>query len=171
MRLRQYSKNDFSYLAKWVNSERIHALWCANSISYPMTQESFHALLEKNAAEWGDSVFLATEDDGQPVGFFSYSVNIAENSGFLKYVVLDSELRGKGYGTQMLTLALRYAFEITGVDFVQINVFDVNEAARKCYARIGFSERRVTENALTFHGETWKRHNLTISGIPNTKNA
>lgn len=162
MRLRQYTQNDFPCLAKWVNNERVHALWCANAIPFPMTPEGFHTLLEKNAKEWGDSTFLATQDDGQPVGFFAYSVNNEENSGFLKYVVLDSGLRGKGYGKQMLTLALKYAFEITGVDFVQINVFDVNDAARKCYAGIGFTERRMTENAFSFRGESWARHNLAI---------
>lgn len=162
MRLRQYSQTDFSSVEKWIDSERIHALWCASSIPYPMTAESFHALLEKNARQWKDSAFLATENDGQPVGFFCYSINDSENSGFLRYVLLDPERRGQGLGTRMLKLALKYAFEITEVDFVQLCVFDANEAARRCYARIGFTERSLTENALTFRGETWARHHLII---------
>lgn len=183
MRLRQYRQTDFSAVEKWIDSERIHALWCANAIPYPMTRESFHALLKQNAEQWGDSAFLATEDDGQLVGFFCYSTSAGnqtlarqasdsqtadrghdteDNYGFLKYVVLDPERRGQGCGTRMLKLALKHAFEITEVDYVQINVFDANEAARKCYARIGFTERGLTENALTFRGETWARHNLII---------
>lgn len=169
MRLRQYNPTDFSYISQWVDSPRVHALWCANVIPYPVTAENFHALLAENAARFQDSVFIATEDTGEPIGFFSYSVNCPENSGFLKYVILDARHRGKGYGSRMLKLALTYAFQLTAVEYVQINVFDVNLAARSCYARLGFTERHTTPDALAFEGEAWDRLNLVISSPSRTE--
>lgn len=164
MRLRPYiSDCDYEYLEKWIQDERVHALWCANLISYPISREGLTFVLEKGAKEWHDSAYVATEDDGRPVGFFAYSVNLAENSGFLKFVVVDNELRGQGYGSGMLKLILDYAFRITGAASVQLNVFDVNEAARRCYSKAGFRERSIAENVFAYKGESWGRCNMVIS--------
>lgn len=164
MRLRPYiSDYDYEYLEKWIQDERVHALWCANLISYPLSREALTSALEKSAREWRDSAYVATEDDGRPVGFFAYSVNLAENAGFLKFVVVDNELRGQGYGSGMLKLILEYAFHITGVSSVQLNVFDVNEAARRCYSKAGFTERSTAENVFAYKGESWGRCSMVIS--------
>lgn len=158
MRLRPYfGKNDYKYIAKWVNDERIHRLWCGDLLTYPISEESLAGLLEKNAGEWGGHGFIVTEDDGTPIGFFCYSVNASANSGFMSFVVLDPGLRGKGWGTRMMKLALKYAFDITGVDSVGINVFDVNQGARRCYEKAGFVLQGVTEAAYRHGDEEWGR--------------
>lgn len=163
MRIRPYiEEKDYQFIGKWIDNERIHALWCAGMTPYPLTRQNLHDLLERNAREWTDSAYVATEDDGTPVGFFCYSVNTENNEGFLKMVVVDPAIRGKGCGKEMLELALQYAFLITGAELVQINVFTENHAARRCYEKIGFTERAFTEHALSFQGESWGRYNLVI---------
>jgi len=161
MRLRPYnSTSDYPYVEKWVENERIHALWCANLIPYPLSEDSLREFLEKDAREWGGCAFVATEDNGVPMGFFVYSLNLAENTGFMKLILLDGRLRGRGYGPQMCRLALKYAFEITGAQAVQLNVFDVNARARKCYEKAGFRQRSITEAALQYGEEQWGRLNM-----------
>nr|WP_300813212.1 hypothetical protein [uncultured Acetatifactor sp.] len=52
MRIRPYIESrDYEYIEKWVDNEKIHALWCANLIPYPVTKENLHAFLEKTAIE------------------------------------------------------------------------------------------------------------------------
>ena len=90
MRIRPYiPSKDYEYVSIWIDDERTHAFWCANLLPYPMTQKSFHDLLEKNAMDWTDSAYVATENSGQAVGFFCYSVNTTDNIGFLKFVIVD----------------------------------------------------------------------------------
>lgn len=108
-----------------------------------MTRKSFHDFMEKISTDWSDSAYIATEDGGQPVGFFCYSVNTEDNVGFLKFVVTDSTKRGMGYGKAMLKLALKYAFQITGARAVQLNVFKENTWAKYCYESIGFVEKNI----------------------------
>ena len=86
-----------------------------------------------------------------------YSINNVNNSGFLKFVVLDSDLRGKGLGTQMVALILKYAFDITSVSVVRLNVFDVNISARKCYSNAGFIEEIMVKDAFAYENEQWGR--------------
>lgn len=164
MRIRPYIPNkDFEYLSKWIDSERTHALWCANQLPYPVTQKSFHDFLEKISLDRTDSAYVATEDDGQAVGFFCYSVNTEDNIGFLKFIIVDKTKRGKGYGKGMLNLALQYAFQITGAEAVQLNVFNENTSAKECYKKVGFAERIIDKDAFKYKDELWSRCNMTAS--------
>ena len=45
MNIRPYIENiDYEYWEKWIDNERIHSLWCANIIPYPITKGNFHNL-------------------------------------------------------------------------------------------------------------------------------
>lgn len=164
MRLRPYiARKDFEVIAGWMDNERSHALWSANSFPYPVTEESFHSFLAKTAEQWTASAFVATDDSGQTIGFFRYSVNTENNEGFLASIIVDARLRGKGCGREMIQLALRYAFEITGVKLVQVNVFNENTAAKRCYEKIGFVERSVEKDVCVYKNEMWSRSNMIIT--------
>ena len=163
MRLRPYIANrGFKYISEWIDNERIHAFWCASLLPYPITQNSFHDLLKKNAIDWAEGAFVATENNGQAIGFFCYSVNPTDNMGFLKFVIVDKSKRGKGYGKEMLDLALQYAFQITGASAVQLNVSSENALAKQCYENVGFVERCVERDVFKFKDELWSRCNMTI---------
>lgn len=164
MRLRPYIPLiDYEYLQKWVNSERTHALWCANLVPYPITSNEFQEILNKDAQDWGGCAYIVTSDDGEQIGFFVLSVNTSNNSGFAKFIIINNELRGKGYGTQMIKLMLKFAFEIVGVSSVQLNVFDSNDNAKRCYSKAGFVQDSLVANAFTYKGESWGRCHMLIS--------
>lgn len=82
-----------------------------------------NSLLLQAEKRFEDSPFVATKDMGIIVGFFCFSVNLSTNEGMLKFVIIDDSLRNKGYGKEMINLAVKYAFEIAKVDAVQLNVF------------------------------------------------
>ena len=164
MRIRPYiPSKDYKHISKWIDNERTHAFWSANRFPYPITPESFHDFLEKISTEWTDSAYVATENNGQVVGFFCYSVNTENNIGFLKFVIVDKEKRGNGYGKEMLHLALQYAFQITGATAVQLNVFDENIAAKHCYEKVSFVERNIDKDVFSYKDELWSRCNMIIT--------
>ena len=139
MNIRNYiNQKDYKHLSSWINNERIHALWCANRIPYPITEENLNHLLLTFQKASGQCAYTVTDESDIPIGFFIYIVDVAEKTGFLKFIMLNNEIRGRGYGTQMLALALNYAFEKTGVLSVSLNVFDINYGAKKCYQKLGF---------------------------------
>ena len=125
MHLRLYKAGDFENIVKWIADERTHALWCANRFPYPLTQEGFQQVLEQHEKEWGDQAYIVMDDKERSVGFFTFSINEKEQFGFLKFVVIDSELRRQGIGTQMIKLLLDYAFQEAGLTSVKLNVFDI----------------------------------------------
>ena len=163
MRIRPYQSKDFEVISQWITEERAHALWCANLIPYPLEKNTFDETLLQAEERFGDSPFVATTDDGKVVGFFCFSVNMNTNEGIFKFVVVDNTVRNKGYGYEMLKLAVKYAFEIAKADAVQLNVYPENPGAKKCYQKVGFKERTLIENAFKFKDELWGNCNMVIN--------
>ena len=63
----------------------------------------------------------------------------------------------------MIELAAKYCFEILKAEAVQLNVFTVNERARKCYESAGFRERNTTPDAFPYGDELWGRCNMVLT--------
>ena len=86
MRIRPYIEDkDFEYLAKWIDDEKIHALWCANLMPYPITKENLHSFLEKNA------VITETETVPETEGVFEPEVLFNTESVPDAETLLDTE--------------------------------------------------------------------------------
>ena len=163
MRLRPFRPCcDFDEIKNWISDERTHAMWCANLIKYPIEIDNFDNAMLEAATRFGDSPYVATADDGKVIGFFCYSVNISTNEGMLKFVMVDPSHRGKGLGKAMLKLAIEYAFNITKVATVQLNVFPENVRAYKCYESVGFAARKTDTGAFNFKDESWDRCNMVM---------
>jgi RimJ/RimL family protein N-acetyltransferase len=161
MKLREYlPSKDFDNIKSWIDDERTHAMWCAGRFEYPLEKENFEAVLEDMHSKWGDTPFITSLDDGNNAGFFCYSLNDETKKGMLKFIVVNSLLRGKGVAKEMLELASQYAFEETGAKALHLNVFSENIRAKKCYQKAGFTERSVTENAFSYKDESWGRCNM-----------
>jgi len=47
---------------------------------------------------------------------------------------------GKGYGTEAMNLILGFAFRDLNLNRVQLEAFDFNKRAQKCYLKVGFKE-------------------------------
>ncbi len=60
-------------------------------------------------------------------------------------VIVDGNIRGKGYGTEMLRLGMKYAFEILGVEKITIGVFENNSRAHACYKKVGFHDTEIVK--------------------------
>ena len=163
MQLRPYnSDRDFVYIQQWITDARTHAKWCANRIPYPLTREGFDQTLENHKRDWGDMPYIFTDDEDKPIGFFAYSINREKNFAFLKSVVVDSKLRGQGYGEKMINLAKEFLFKETEVDSVKLSVFDGNTAAERCYEKAGFIVVSHNPEGFSFGEEIWGRSIMSV---------
>ena len=164
MRLRPYiPSHDFDAIKNWVTDERTHALWSAKHAPYPLEKTAFERFLTDMYEKHGDCPFAAVTDDGAVVGFLCISIGYDINEAMLAFVIVDPEQRGNGYGKEMIQLASKYCFEILKADAVQLNVFTVNEGARRCYESAGFTERITTPSAFAYKDEKWGRCNMVLN--------
>ena len=76
------------------------------------------------------------------------------------FVIVDDSKRGKGYGKQMLRLAIDYAQQELGAQKITLGVFCDNLSAVECYKSVGF---RITgEDSYLIDGEEWKGYEMEM---------
>lgn len=141
LRLRPYKRCDASCIASWILSEQSFYQWSAGRMgSYPFSGERLTAHYESMAEEETSWVMVAFDEEG-PVGQLLMRF-LTEDKKELRFgfIIVDSSKRGKGYGKEMLQLALDYAFTLVKVEKVSLGVFANNPAAYHCYRSAGFWE-------------------------------
>ena len=164
MKIRVYEADkDFEVISTWITDARTHAMWCANLTAFPLQRDCFDKLLSDIGERFGDRPFVVEDDEANVEGFLCFSINQTINEGMFKFIMVDPNKRGRGLGKQMLGMAVSYFFEKTGADAIQLNVFDENPRAKRCYEGAGFSERKTDPGAFRYGDEAWGRCNMVIT--------
>ena len=91
-------------------------------------------------------------DDGdEPVGFLMYGFNFEhpKQQAFIQRLMVDEKFQGKGYGRFGMQKILEIFRADVRIKEVGISYEPENEAARKLYASLGFSETgRMVEDEV-----------------------
>ncbi len=151
LKLRPYKGCDAQAIAKWVQDKDVFTVWGGERFGdYPVTAD---VIDEKYRKHNGDCTepdnfypWTAFDDNGAVGHFIMRYINGDKRVIRFGWVVVDSSVRGKGYGTEMLRLGLKYAFEILGAEKVTIGVVENNTRAHQCYKKVGFADVGVTED-------------------------
>ena len=162
MKLRPYQSSDYDEIRTWTSDERAHVMWCAGRFPYPMTREGFEDQLAFLTQRSGDRFFTAVGEGGEVIGFFGLMIKPDVRKALLKFVIVSPEYRGKGYGHEMISLAVVIIFEKEDVDSVQLTVFSSNPAAFHCYSAAGFVEESRSERDFEYRDECWDRCHMAI---------
>lgn len=167
LRLRPYKKQDAETIVSWIGDERMFRLWSGDRYNkFPITAEDMNQFYME-CEEQGDFYEMTALDETGIVGHFT--LRSVEENPYLCFVIIDPKKRGIGYGKEMLSLALRYAFEILRVAKVSLNVFENNESAYFCYKALGFKEAEEKTESCQIMGESWNRLQMEISRLPKTQ--
>lgn len=164
LRLRPYKDCDAKYIVGWTKDEVAFRQWSADRYeSYPITADDMNAYY----ASWKntDNFYEMTAfDESGVVGHLTMRFTDEEKTILrFGFVIVDDTKRGMGYGKEMLTLALKYAFDILKASKVTLGVFENNTPAYHCYQAVGFQE--ITPDETEYYhvlGEDWKCLELEI---------
>lgn len=163
LRLRPFKLSDIKYLLDWAKEERIFTMWCANKFAYPLTEQQlieYKETYDKDEFGWS---FTAVDGRGIPVGhILMRSADYDKQSIHFGFIIMNPDIRGKGYGKEMVTLAVNYAFDILRVKKITLVVFSINEAAHNCYKAVGFKDRGMRDEPFIYKEETWKLYDMQI---------
>lgn len=158
IRLRPYKKCDAEKIISWIENEEIFMLWGGNRFGeFPITADVIN---KKYFADNGDCAeadnfypMTAFTDDGAVGHFIMRYINGDNKVLRFGWVIIDSGEREKGYGRKMLSLGLKYAFDILKVGKVTIGVYENNISAYKCYKSVGFHETAQANLEIGYDGQ------------------
>lgn len=156
MRLREYRDTDAKVILSWIKNEREFRLWSANRYgSYPIEPVDIsnnYLECQKKSSFYP----LTLEDDGKIIGHLILRKrNENDNIMRLGFIIVDSSIRGKGYGKKIINEAIKYCKEKFNINKFSLGVFANNENALYCYKAVGFKEIGIEKDIYQFHDEKW----------------
>lgn len=107
-----------------------------------------------NAGKNGDANFaIVKKENDELIGNCSLmKIDRINRKCTLGIFIGDEENRKKGYGTETLTLLLKYSFDFQNMHSVDLKVFSFNENAIKCYEKAGFKKCGIRHEAYFLEG-------------------
>ena len=143
MKLRAYEREDSPIIAKWVRTEEELYKWSSDRYGFfPLKDYSIDENYIPQIAAGRFIPLTGTDEEGKAVGhlIIRYPKEDDDSSVRFGFVIVDPEIRGKGYGRELLTLAIEYVRKNLTAKRIDLGVFVNNPKAQKCYEAVGFKE-------------------------------
>ncbi len=135
--LTDYKENDAKKLITWTGDSQEFYRWSFGRLgNYPITAERIN-----NSFINDDSIHLIALDSETPVGHIMLKI-IEEKPKTIRFglIIVDSTKRGKGYGRELLKVAIEYAKRQLKAEKITIGVFENNTPAFNLYTSLGFND-------------------------------
>ncbi|WP_108651051.1 GNAT family N-acetyltransferase [Dongshaea marina] len=150
MQLQPVQHSEYRELISWITDAEQNYLWSGPLYSWPITVSQIESQNQK--AEVHSFWFTQSEEK---IGFIELN-QISKNECRLCRVIINPLAgRGKGYGKQMIQLAISHACNELGARLISLDVFEHNLLAKRCYEAVGFELTRRQTGIRKFAGKDW----------------
>lgn len=150
MTLRPFNINDAPTILSWCKDKHAFRLWSADRY------KEFPAQPDEMMEQYkGETMYPFTAVVGEEIIGHILLRFPSEDKNVIRFgfVIVDDSKRGKGYGKQMLQLAILKAKQDFGARNITLGVFDNNPSAIHCYESVGFVVTGTDTYAID--GEEW----------------
>ncbi|WP_352420804.1 GNAT family protein [Proteiniborus sp.] len=133
-------------------------------IPYPMTLERERKWFESQI-EMEDTYNFSIEDIKTGLYIGGCGINKIDWKNRVATVGIyigDGDFRGKGYGTEAMSLLIKFIFDQMNINRIQLFVFSFNERAIKSYKKNGFTVEGRLKQSIFRNG---KYHDEIIMSI------
>lgn len=159
IRLEKFDKQDYSNLIKWIDTEEMLIQIAGRQMSFPVTEEQ----LDISQSDKNRNAFsIISSETGKSIGHCE--LYMLENSAKIDRLIIgDRSMQGKGLCAPIIRLLLAYGFNELNQPIIELNVFDWNANAIRCYERAGFTKN--TNKTMEFevaNGKKWIAFNMSI---------
>ena len=158
MTLRPFVTNDATTILSWCKDKHAFRLWSADRY------KDFPAKPEEMVRQYeGQNMYPLTAIVGEEIAGHILLRYPSEDKSVIRFgfVIVDDSKRGKGYGRQMLRLAIDYAQQELGAKRITLGVFCDNISAAECYKSVGF--RIIGIDSYVIDGEEWKGFEMELN--------
>jgi RimJ/RimL family protein N-acetyltransferase len=153
-----FEARDFPLLSAEVESSRFILQWSGPKYTFPLTWEQLDLRIRKTVeGEKSIYMFKVTERElEQTIGFIELSIRDSVlKVGNVESVLIFRKYRGKGYGKQLMSEIVEFAFQKLDLNELTLSVFDFNVSAKTCYHNIGFEVYEVGAPPRECENEKW----------------
>jgi RimJ/RimL family protein N-acetyltransferase len=163
IRLRALEREDIPTFVRWFNDPELrHYLLMFEPMSKAKEEKWFDSMLERR-----DDFLFGIEAQLAERWLLIGNIGLHRVSWKDRHAVLgialgEKEYWGKGYGTDAVRTMLRWAFHELDLNRVELEVFDYNPRARRCYEKAGFRLEGTRRQAHFHDGRYHDNHLMAV---------
>jgi len=148
VRIRALEYEDIEHLWRWQNNRKVmEHMWIE-----PQSRRSLEKEFEEKLDDKAFGRFII-EVEGQPIGLIWYYSMVPNDRCGIGIYIGETDMQGKGYGTDAIRTFLDYLFNIKGVHRVGLDLSVQNEQALRAYEKVGFKREGLTREYYWKDGE------------------
>jgi RimJ/RimL family protein N-acetyltransferase len=162
--LRPFGRADFDRLIAQDESPEFLFQWSGPLFTYPLDRAQLERYLLTGVGNPPTTrLFTAIDEAGAPVGHIELTRIDHHNRGAsVVRVLVFSEHRGQGLGSEMLSQALRVGFEELGLHRIELLVFDFNRAAIAAYEHAGMTIEGRLRDVRKVGDQFWSVYQMSM---------
>lgn len=135
LRLRAHTPDDIPRLLSLYHDPETNRLM-SNAYNFPMTRKTLEDVIFAVDAGNKLAVIIEHKESGAFMGSLTMTIQNSKNRDGVVGIALGKDWRSNGYGTEVLTWLLGFAFKELGLHRVSLQVFAINEAAYTVYEKM-----------------------------------
>lgn len=146
--LRSLELDDLDLFWKWF-ADREVVKYSMGTWIFPWSKSETQAWLERTLQDKETlSLGVVEEASGQLIGYAGIAgISRVNHSGEYYILLGEKTCRGKGYGTEVTRLIVRYGFTSLNLHRIMLTVSSLNPGGIKAYTRAGFQQEGVLRQA------------------------
>ena len=158
IRLMPFTENDFEIFKSWIHNEEELFQFAGPLLSYPVTNEQLRSYIKTTNKTPLKVVLISTN---QTIGHCELNFENGNNR-LSRILIGNKELRGQKIGEQIVHKMAALLFKDSKVNEIDLNVFDWNKGAIKCYKKVGFQINHEKSDEMLINGKIWTRLNMVL---------
>jgi RimJ/RimL family protein N-acetyltransferase len=159
IRLEPFERPDFDTLISWIPDEEMLVQFAGFIFNFPLTAQQLYLYLEdKNRFAYK----VVESSTNKTLGHAEILLPGKKTAALCRIIIGNPENRHQGLGQIIIKNLLEISFNQLEAEKCELNVFDWNKAAIKCYENTGFviNEDKIQERNV--NGETWTALNMEM---------
>jgi diamine N-acetyltransferase len=163
VRLRAIEREDIPNFVRWFNDPEVRQkLLMIAPMSTAQEERWFESLRDRE----NDFIFAVEIQAGEAwvhignVGL--HKIDWRSRTAVFGIVLGEKKYWGQGYGTEATRTMLRFAFRTLNLHRVELEVFEYNPRAIRCYEKAGFQRDGTRRQSHFYDGRYWDEHLMSI---------
>ncbi len=158
--LKPFNKDDFPFLIKWIDNKEILFQFAGDIFAYPLT----NIQLEKYLNDLNRNAFkVINKMNNSIIGHSEIYLTKNKTAKLCRILIGEPKFRGKGLGKIIVQELVRISFEKYNAKKVELNVYDWNTSAIKCYEKVGFKTENGVIKTTKINNTIWTAINMVIT--------
>jgi RimJ/RimL family protein N-acetyltransferase len=157
--LQKFTPLDFDTFVSWINNEKELFQFAGPIFTFPLSKGQLENYMKMEGLV---PYKVVCTEINETIGHCE--LNYQKGNYRLSRILIGNKAyRGKGIGEKIVRKMVEKFFEDLEVDKVDLNVFDWNLAAIKCYENVGFKINPFYIRTMRVTGGTWVRLNMDLN--------